>query len=109
VKVGISRNQPGDGIRGSGAGFQDILDRKRCNSADFLIRCGCPEAYGPPTTIYNRFVRWARRGIWENLFRELSGSGRYTDTQTRLHTRQSARSASRGKGGEQKQAVGRSR
>jgi hypothetical protein len=20
-----------------------------------------------PTTIYNRFVRWARRGIWENL------------------------------------------
>jgi hypothetical protein len=82
VKVGISRNQPGDGIRGSGAGFQDILDRKRCNSADFLIRCGCPEAYGPPTTIYNRFVRWARRGIWENLFRELSGNGRYTDTQT---------------------------
>ena len=28
--------------------------------------CDCPEAYGPPTTIYNRFVRWARRGIWEN-------------------------------------------
>ncbi|MGH6853460.1 MAG: transposase [Methylocella sp.] len=22
--------------------------------------CDCPEAYGPPTTIYNRFVRWAR-------------------------------------------------
>lgn len=32
-------------------------------------------AYGPPTTIYNRFVRWARRGIWENLFRELAGQG----------------------------------
>jgi transposase len=24
--------------------------------------CDCPAAYGPPTTIYNRFVRWARRG-----------------------------------------------
>ena len=43
--------------------------------------CDCPEAYGPPTTIYNRFVRWARRGIWENLFRELAANGRSADTQ----------------------------
>jgi transposase len=35
--------------------------------------CDCPPEYGPPTTIYNRFVRWARRGVWENLFRELAG------------------------------------
>ncbi len=43
--------------------------------------CDCPPEYGPPTTIYNRFVRWARRGLWENLFRELAGNGRFTDTQ----------------------------
>ena len=43
--------------------------------------CDCPPEYGPPTTIYNRFVRWAERGIWENLFRELAGNGRSTDTQ----------------------------
>jgi transposase len=43
--------------------------------------CDCPPEYGPPTTIYNRFVRWARRGIWENLFRELARNGRSTDTQ----------------------------
>jgi transposase len=43
--------------------------------------CDCPPEYGPPTTIYNRFVRWARRGVWENLFRELAGNGRSTDTQ----------------------------
>ena len=43
--------------------------------------CDCPEAYGPPTTVYNRFVRWARRGIWENLFRKLAGNGRSADTQ----------------------------
>jgi transposase len=27
--------------------------------------CDCPPEYGPYTTIYNRFARWARRGIWE--------------------------------------------
>ena len=25
--------------------------------------CDCPPEYGPHTTIYNRFVRWARRGF----------------------------------------------
>jgi transposase len=60
----------------------------------------CPEAYGPPTTIYNCFVRWARRGIWENLFRELAGNGRSTDTQMIDSTHVKAhRSASGGKGG----------
>src|SRR5262245_6292183 len=40
--------------------------------------CDCPLEYGPPTTIYNRFDRWAQRGIWENLFRQLAGNGRST-------------------------------
>jgi len=41
--------------------------------------CDCPPEYGPPTTIYSRFVRWARRGVWETLFRELAGNGRSID------------------------------
>jgi transposase len=62
--------------------------------------CDCPQAYGPPTTVYNRFVRWARRGIWENLFRELAGNGRSTDTQMIDSTHVKAhRSAAGGKGG----------
>src|SRR6516162_1122604 len=62
--------------------------------------CDCPPEYGPSTTIYNRFVRWARRGIWENLFRELSGKGRSTDTQMIDSTHVKAhRSAAGGKGG----------
>ena len=62
--------------------------------------CDCPPEYGPPTTIYNRFVRWARRGIWENLFRELAGNGRSVDTQMIDSTHVKAhRSASGGKGG----------
>ena len=61
-------------------------DRRIISGIIHVLKSGCrwsdcPEAYGPATTIYNRFARWARRGIWENLFRELAGSGRSTDTQ----------------------------
>src|SRR6201985_36963 len=62
--------------------------------------CDCPPEYGPSTTIYNRFVRWARRGIWENLFRELAGKGRSADMQMIDSTHVKAhRSAAGGKGG----------
>jgi transposase len=62
--------------------------------------CDCPPEYGPPTTIYNRFVRWAERGIWENLFRKLAGKGRSADTQMIDSTHVKAhRSAAGGKGG----------
>ena len=62
--------------------------------------CDCPPEYGPPTTIYNRFVRWARRGVWERLFRELADRGRSSQTQMIDSTHIKAhRSASGGKGG----------
>jgi transposase len=34
----------------------------------------CPPDYGPKKTLYNRFVRWAERGIWENIFSALAGA-----------------------------------
>ena len=62
--------------------------------------CDCPPEYGPPTTIYNRFVRWAERGVWERLFRELARRGRSRQTQMVDSTYVKAhRSASGGKGG----------
>ena len=62
--------------------------------------CDCPPEYGPSTTIYNRFVRWAQRGVWENLFRELAAKGRSTQTQKIDSTHIKAhRSAAGGKGG----------
>ena len=62
--------------------------------------CDCPPEYGPHTTIYNRFARWAERGIWENLFRKLAGNGRSADTQMIDSTHVKAhRSAAGGKGG----------
>jgi transposase len=33
----------------------------------------CPPEYGPYTTIYNRFNRWSRQGIWLDMFKALSG------------------------------------
>ena len=62
--------------------------------------CDCPPEYGPSTTIYNRFVRWAERGVWEKLFRALADRGRSTETQMINSTHIKAhRSASGGKGG----------
>ena len=62
--------------------------------------CDCPPEYGPPTTIYNRFVRWAERGVWERLFRELAGRGRSTQTQmidsTHIKAHRCASGAKRG-------------
>lgn len=31
-----------------------------------------PTAYGPYKTLYNRFVRWSRAGIFNKIFRELA-------------------------------------
>jgi transposase len=62
--------------------------------------CDCPPEYGPSTTIYNRFSRWAERGIWENLFRALVKRGQATATQMIDSTHIKAhRSAAGGKGG----------
>ena len=34
-----------------------------------------PAAYGPPATIYNRFNRWSRRGIWQRMFEAIAATG----------------------------------
>lgn len=31
-----------------------------------------PANYGPPKTLYNRFVRWSRMGIFNKIFSELA-------------------------------------
>ncbi len=33
-----------------------------------------PAEFGPYTTIYNRFNRWSKQGVWEDVFYALSGS-----------------------------------
>ena len=70
----------------------------------------CPSAYGPSTTVYNRWNRWSRRGLWRKLLSILSGQGPLDDlamldpTCVKAH-----RSAYGGKGGPKAQAIGVSR
>jgi transposase len=34
-----------------------------------------PSEYGPRKTLYNRYVRWAAKGVWVNLFHALAQAG----------------------------------
>jgi transposase len=86
-------------------GKERVDDRTVISGILHVLRSGCrwkdcPPEYGPPTTIYNRFVRWAERGVWERLFRELAARGRSGDIQMIDSTHVKAhRSAAGGKGG----------
>jgi len=46
----------------------------------FVIRNGlrwrdAPVGYGPHKTIYNRFIRWSRLGVFNRIFAELAKDG----------------------------------
>lgn len=47
-------------------------DRRVLNGIFWVLRSGArwadpPARYGPPTTIYNRFNRWRKAGVWDRL------------------------------------------
>ena len=60
-------------------GMARVDDRRVLSGIVHALRNGgrwadCPrEVYGPKKTLYNRFVRWAERGIWERTFSALAG------------------------------------
>ena len=61
-------------------GIPRVDDRRVISGIIFVIRNGlrwrdAPSDYGPPKTIYNRFVRWSRLGVFNRIFAELSGKG----------------------------------
>ena len=97
----LPRNQPGP---------QRDDDRRVISGIVHVLKVGCrwqdcPPAYGPPTTIYNRFRRWAMRGIWRRLFEALaeasSAEAQFLDSSTaKAH-----RSAAGGKGGSRRRPL----
>lgn len=57
-----------------------VDDRRVLSGIVHALRCGgrwvnCADVYGPKKTLYNRFVRWSERGIWEGIFSALAGAG----------------------------------
>lgn len=60
-------------------GVKRADDRKVLNGIYWRLRTGSPwadipERYGPSTTCYNRFVRWAKTGVWDRIFRAVSAA-----------------------------------
>ena len=53
-------------------GVPRVDDRRVLNGIFWVLRSGAPwadlpERYGPPTTCYNRFRRWAKAGVWDRI------------------------------------------
>ena len=51
-----------------------VDDRVVISGILHVLKTGCrwrdvPADYGPPTTIYNRYHRWAQRRIWQRISR----------------------------------------
>ena len=86
-------------------GAHRVDDRRVISGIIHMLRTGgrwrdCPAEYGPYTTIYNRFNRWSRQGVWEDVFYALSGSSGVIHTTAVDSTHVKAhRSAAGAKGG----------
>jgi transposase len=86
-------------------GARRVDDRRVISGIIHMLRCGarwrdCPAEYGPYTTIYNRFNRWSRQGIWQEMFAALTGETGMISTASIDSTAVKAhRSAAGGKGG----------
>ena len=61
-------------------GVPRVDDRRVISGIVQVLRSGgrwadAPPQYGPRKTLYNRFVRWAERGVWREVFETLARSG----------------------------------
>lgn len=61
-----------------------VDDRTVISGILHVLKVGCrwcdvPAAYGPPTTIYNRYHRWSQLGIWLGIFEKVAASGPVPD------------------------------
>jgi transposase len=57
-----------------------VDDRRVISGIVHVLKSGgrwidAPAEYGPRKTLYNRFVRWASKGIWTDLFHALASEG----------------------------------
>src|SRR3954463_16497984 len=96
LEAHLPNNQPGK---------PRVDDRRVISGILHILKTGgrwrdvAPE-YGPAKTIYNRYTRWARRGVWQRIFAKIAAAGSIPEelaldsSSVKAH-----RSASGGKGG----------
>ena len=58
-------------------GVPRVDDRRVLSGIIFVIRNGlrwrdAPREYGPHKTLYNRFIRWSRLGVFDRIFASLA-------------------------------------
>ena len=61
----------------SSHGVPRVDDRRIISGIIFVIRNGlrwrdAPAEYGPHKTVYNRFIRWSRMGVFNKIFAGLA-------------------------------------
>ena len=61
-------------------GVARVDDRRVISGIIHVVKSGgrwvdAPACYGPTKTLYNRFVRWAAKGIWQKMFVTLAAAG----------------------------------
>ena len=57
-----------------------VDDRRVISGIVHVLKSGgrwidAPDVYGPRKTLYNRFVRWAAKGVWADIFHTLASAG----------------------------------
>ncbi len=87
-------------------GARRVDDRRVISGILHVLKSGCrwrdaPSEYGSHTTLYNRYNRWARRGVWRRLFEGAASSGGVPDElaidSTHIKVHRSAGGGKRGK------------
>jgi transposase len=85
-----------------------VDDRRVLSGIIFIQRNGlmwkhAPAAYGPPKTLYNRWKRWSRMGVFATIMMELAAQAQEIETvmidATHLKTHRTASSLAVQKGG----------
>ena len=61
-------------------GVPRVDDRRVVSGIVYVLRSGlqwkdAPKEYGPHKTLYNRFIRWSRRGVFDRIFAALAAEG----------------------------------
>ena len=61
-------------------GVPKVDDRRIVSGIIYVIKHGlmwrdAPKDYGPHKTLYNRFVRWSRMGVFDRIFAALAAQG----------------------------------
>ena len=66
-------------------GVPRVDDRRVISGIIHVLRHGlmwrdAPAEYGPHKTLYNRFVRWSEKGVFDRIFAALAAESTATDT-----------------------------